>query len=30
MSIGNPTFGLIFSLDSTMDPAVTLQVTGHQ
>ena len=30
MSIGNPTFGLIFSLDSTMDPVVTLQVIGHQ
>lgn len=30
MSIGNPTFGLIFSLDSTLDPAVTLQVIGHQ
>jgi len=30
MSIGNPTFGLIFSLDSTMDPVVTLQIIGHQ
>jgi hypothetical protein len=30
MSLGNPTFGLIFSLDSTMDPVVTLQVIGHQ
>jgi len=30
ISIGNPTFGLIFSLDPAIDPEITLKVIGHQ
>jgi heme/copper-type cytochrome/quinol oxidase subunit 2 len=30
ISIGNPTFGLIFALDPAIDPEVTLKVIGHQ
>jgi len=30
ISIGNPTFGLIFALDPAIDPEITLKVIGHQ
>jgi hypothetical protein len=30
ISIGSPTFGLIFALDPAIDPVVTLKVIGHQ